>query len=96
MTNTSYTPGPWEIDGSIIKAFGRGTIAVVPSPRDSGVFECFYNIRLIAAAPDMAEALESALNSLETKPIYRYVKQNAYTLESVRRGRAILAKIKGE
>ncbi len=54
----NYTKGEWKKEGNKIKVFGRGTIAICPSPTDDeGVFEFAANAHIIAAAPEMYEAL---------------------------------------
>ncbi len=45
---------------------GKGVIANCPLPQAGGVFEVSANARLIAAAPEMLEALIVAKSSLET------------------------------
>ena len=63
MTTKAWTPGPWTVEKSRIKSLDkRATIAEVsigylPS------LEYRANRYLIAAAPDMAEALESIANN---------------------------------
>ena len=62
---TDYTPGPWEWDksmGTWVKMDGRVGARIIgigkyPEVSDS---EVHANARLIAAAPDMLEALEEA------------------------------------
>ena len=75
MTTTTHTPGPWTVDGNEI--FG---------PQDSGVIvarlpewgiladgpdPAAHNARLIAAAPDLLEALQYALERFECIPEHR-------------------------
>jgi hypothetical protein len=57
---TKWTPGPWEEIGLSVRVPTRGIIATCPTPQGGGVMECFHNTRLIAAAPEMAEALRAA------------------------------------
>lgn len=52
------TPGNWELKGSEIRVYGRGIIAIVPSPKDGGVMECVANARVLSAALDMLVALQ--------------------------------------
>jgi hypothetical protein len=68
---TEHTPEPWHIEPfqedegksiAICKA-GKGIIAVIPPPEDSPFFttdEDHANARLIAAAPELLEALREA------------------------------------
>lgn len=64
MNKTKFTPGPWERDGLKIRVHGRGVIcAVVARPQDGGTFDCQENASLIAAAPEMYEALKEVLES---------------------------------
>ena len=59
-----HTPGPWH-DGRIPS---RGRIYIVPSVSEGGVFEWTANARLIAAAPELLAALETARALLEHVP----------------------------
>lgn len=54
-----YTKGVWKQDGLSVKAWGRGVISISPTPEKGGVFECVANAQLIAAAPEMYEALKA-------------------------------------
>lgn len=64
MSETKHTPGPWEFDGP------HHNIIVWSSPNNR---ICFMtsdgpteaNARLIAAAPDLLEALKNIVNSIE-------------------------------
>ena len=62
-TDSKHTPRPWDRDGLTIKSFGRGIIAECPVPQRGGVFEVSGNARLIAAAPDLLEALQNLLST---------------------------------
>ncbi len=54
-----HTKGKWDRAGNEIKVSGRGTIASCPSPNHGGVLEFIANAHLIAAAPEMYEALKT-------------------------------------
>lgn len=69
---SKHTPGPWSFNGRVIKrdyrhiglsADAGETIAAVTGGKTSGPFfveddnECIANARLIAAAPDLLDAL---------------------------------------
>ncbi len=83
-----YTKGEWKKEGNKIIAFGRGIIAVCPSPQHEGVVEFVTNAHLIAAAPDMYEALEQV-----EKDALRYDEYQPMTLMQI--GKA-LAKAEGK
>jgi hypothetical protein len=66
MSNTKHTPGPWHVDGDMIRNnpdqhYSHSKWLVRLIPRDEGVErsqqEDDANARLIAAAPDLLEAL---------------------------------------
>ena len=73
--NTSFTNGPWKINGNSImgqkphQIFAR-TVAFVPdgpgSPSDEGV----ANARLIAAAPELLTQLARAVSALDAERIH--------------------------
>ena len=61
MEKATYTPGPWRAEGwkNVVVNLPTGeTIALCPGPKYAplGVFQA--NAALIAAAPDLLEALE--------------------------------------
>lgn len=60
MSETKFTPGPWEHNCNYVSAYGRGTICTAPMPKDGGVFDVQENLDLIAALPDLYAALEEA------------------------------------
>ena len=59
MSDTMFTPGPWVVDGTLVYA----DVGIQPHITDTGGFtdEPIANASLIAAAPDMYEALEEAI-----------------------------------
>lgn len=72
---TAHTPGPWVSEGRSVRrdsGLGYGEmIASVTGGAKSGPFfveddeECEANARLIAAAPDLLEALEAVWAALD-------------------------------
>lgn len=68
MTNSKSTPGPWRVDSSYyeyreIDSDSRlGIARVLPFGNDSG--ESAANARLIAAAPDLLNALRGLCDRL--------------------------------
>ena len=92
-----WTPGPWRYDrtnGSpttgehMIAGAKPGYLAEV---RDCGSGDVRANTHLIAAAPDMAEALEKALNFITNTE-----SEMGETLPCGDAARAALAKARGE
>lgn len=72
MTQPNHTPGPWRIGDAGTTVFGPkdpehpAPVTVMTSPPVSprvGFDERKANIRLIAAAPEMLEALEELLKA---------------------------------
>lgn len=62
MASASHTPGPWALDRSRI--YGENMlVASVAYFRDTSLEEA--NARLIAAAPDMLEALRLLADNIE-------------------------------
>lgn len=61
--NTKHTPGPWEMnvgqDGAVVYHPDQGTIADIPMDLSAHP----HNARLIAAAPELLEALRELLNA---------------------------------
>lgn len=58
----THTPGPWKKEGLKVIAGTRGTICVCPVVSLGGVFNVEANAHLIAAAPEMLEALKALLD----------------------------------
>ena len=97
MSDTKFTPGPWRYDrtnGSpttgehMIAGAKPGYLAEV---RDCGSGDVRANAHLIAAAPDMAEALEKALNFITNTE-----SEMGETLPCGDAARAALAKARGQ
>ena len=91
-----WTPGPWRVlnDEAIKVASSDGSLATVThihlrGRRDTSEVEA--NAHLIAAAPDMAEALEKALNFITNTE-----SEMGETLPCGDAARAALAKARGE
>lgn len=95
----NYTPGPWEVievKGSykipFVVAAGEKRVATCTgdqlNPEGTSIGEARANARLIAAAPELVEALEGFLNPANFRLTHGdSVFENA---------RALLARIKGE
>lgn len=65
MSNTTHTPGPWiHSGGQIYPDATAPTIAMIPS-FDKKDQEQQANARLIAAAPELLEALRGCIDELE-------------------------------
>lgn len=62
MTNTQHTPGPWDYDGYVIDENDR-VIADVFINDDENWQERNSNGRLIAAAPELLDALKELVES---------------------------------
>lgn len=64
MSDAKHTPGPWAAAGAsyiirITAAGERAPVAEVAMPMGRSGPECSSNARLIAAAPDLLEALKA-------------------------------------
>ncbi|MCY1520487.1 hypothetical protein D9M68_552650 [compost metagenome] len=93
-----HTPGPWEIDGQYVQQAGQRVVAVCDVLNmDKGGDKGWYsgpvteaNKRLIAASPELLEALEALLGM-------DVAYQRGPRVEAaVAVGRAAIAKAKGE
>lgn len=78
MINTKHTPGPWLIYNSInltemlIAKLGPGNLKT-----DIAIVEGRENARLIAAAPELLEACEHAIERLRKLDEYRKTDSSA-------------------
>lgn len=101
-----HTPGPWEIDPDyrpgmswnrhIVDGSGEGRICFMSNPGELGNHrECEANARLIAAAPDLLEALEViAGGDVDVSGTAIIVGTGASTV--MRQVRTAIAKARGE
>lgn len=75
MTESKYTPGPWELGtrrqvlatskrGLLVAQIATGTVTSTIGSSQIDEEEAASNARLIAAAPDLLEALKDARFSL--------------------------------
>lgn len=64
---SNYTPGPWTAEGweNLVVNAGNVTLASTPGYTNGNLAEAKANARLIAAAPELLEALERLASSLE-------------------------------
>ena len=93
MSAPKFTPGPWVKDGGSVVRKGRGVIASIPRPQDGGVFECEANSVLLAASPDLYDALdvaEAVMSIVEPRS------DKAEYLRALAQARAALAKARGD
>lgn len=99
MEKATYTPGPWRAEGwkNVVVNLPTGeTIALCPGPKYAplGVFQA--NAALIAAAPDLLEALEKLVGMVpEIARALPFGVPMAYAV-AFDDARAALAKARGE
>ena len=65
----THTPGPWQCWTSPDGRDGKGWLIVKPETHDDGTFRHEADARLIAAAPDLLEALESVLRLTKVQAV---------------------------
>lgn len=87
--NTKHTPGPWMIfqSGNIGSAEVRTPVHLVIASgnvKGENIETAMANARLIAAAPELLEALDNLVNTPEVR------------IEDMQQARAALAKARGE
>jgi len=85
MSETNFTPGPWKLNGHYIEArsgLGIARIAIV----DDGAGTLPGNASILAAAPELYEALDGLLDALPSATMHPAIKA----------ARAALAKARGE
>ena len=87
-----HTPGPWNVIGNII-CTNKGTTVAVIQHVWSDDKETSSNGRLIAAAPELLEALERLLRADEKPPTEEQAEEAIMAMGNARR---IIQKAKGE
>ena len=103
MSETRWTPGPWEIKSEFVGPlkivagddefiFGNGKLEVAYVGADT-FDQCRANARLISAAPDMYDALEMLIGWEDT--IRTYI-PNGGLHSALTAARSALAKARGE
>jgi len=102
MDNIKHTPGPWitgdwtafaglsvrQADGKSPDKWTGPLIARVVN--EAHYEQCSANARLIAAAPEMYEALKNALNTI------RALTEDYDTRQSFIKGQELIARVEGE
>lgn len=107
MTKAAHTPGPWVADfgeAFHIRPPEGGTLAQVTFLKGRGGLggrrdadECAANARLIAAAPDLLEALEAMLSHSDGWDVTQLRKRwGEQVVNEILTARAAIAKAKGE
>lgn len=114
MSEQKHTPGPWEVSGAthIWSPTAHANVASVSEPRGEGsdvgyqplkrnspdFEEACANARLIAAAPDLLEALSDVLDAYEYALQYKgdYFTEKHGDALVVEQARAAIKKAKGE
>jgi hypothetical protein len=108
MTKAEYTPGPWEIDdtapNSYLRIIGNidGDAYDDGSPRHIYTHVCDVldneqeeaNARLIAAAPELLDALEESI--LAMQKVYDQSEMAHVVMDELERAKAVIAKARGE
>lgn len=90
MSETKHTPGPWTWHGKGLEA--RNETVFIGSQRD--VYVLPADAHLIAAAPELLEALQKCLSHMEMNPsLYR--NRFGEWVPLVRECRAAVAKAEG-
>ena len=100
MSETKFTPGPWIVMERAVVAVRRFVIAEVfsdPLKKDSlAIEESKANLNLIAAAPDLFEALENLEPYLDAIVCYASTITEHPPNGFILKARAALAKARGE
>jgi hypothetical protein len=90
-TMSNHTPGPWAVSndqlGQYINAGGKVIAAIPDGSVASDYVQDVCNARLIAAAPDLLAACESACLTVWAEPQFKHLADKL---------RATIAKAKGE
>lgn len=87
---SAHSPGPWSLYGGYVRA-GKRTIAHVETDH-AAPLAVEANARLIAAAPEMLEALRDAVEEMDAWMLERT--PDADDIDEMRSGfRALIAKI---
>jgi hypothetical protein len=86
MSEKKWTPGPWADIQGYVTCRGGYNVATVKS---HGTYEGKANANLIAAAPDLYEALESLIDAMQHP-------ETDFLCDEIGIARSALAKARGE
>ncbi len=104
----AHTPGPWELNDLSVESASEGKwIACADSRMGNDLFEDQANARLIAAAPELLEALEALVSKLKLilpaidgALVMESIHGRPYTgpnlADELKQAEAAIAKAKGE
>ena len=96
---SDHTPGPWHLRVNPVhegqfdircETYGYAPLAVVRGDKRSTMKKSFENARLIAAAPDLLEALQTLLGDA------LQLRYDELPPESVAKAKAVIAKATGQ
>jgi hypothetical protein len=97
---SKHTPGPWRYEefgpNVIIKATKNPMLSVVHSLYHESREQMEANADLIAAAPELLEALEKMVGLFEPGRIYDFKEVSALSSEALHIAMAAIAKAKGD
>ena len=91
---SKHTPGPWEIEGTPrrgwdIFSLGEERRYITSDPMRERAINYERDARLMAAAPELLEALEKVVSFVDAG-------EGTWTVEEQQKARAAIAKAKGE
>lgn len=92
MTTPKYTPGPWHVSNGVQIRSEKHQLAKVWMMRNG---EGVANAQLIAAAPELLEALDTLCNGLEWMIENRPTIMDESDCEALNMARAVIAKATG-
>ena len=102
MSETKFTPGPWETDNYAVRSEGPNgrqialcEISVRGRPYDETYPEALSNATLIAAAPDLYEALLDALFCMDGVADGDFARDGDTVKAAMATARAALLKARG-
>lgn len=98
---SGHTPGPWRVSGGgstdVFADDGSHVARVgVRTAVGTAYVVALTNARLIAAAPDLLEALEWMVDNDETNEGGEWDEENAYWIDGLNKARAAIKKARGE
>ena len=92
MTQSKHTPGPWEVQGSTYITVNSLILAHCKQMGHVALEEAEANSRLIAAAPDLLEALKVAIDIRKNPEGVSFEAVKAF----IERAEAVIAKAEGD
>ncbi len=96
IMNAKHTPGPWETDGTVVRAMGNDDFEVDLTENSTPFPTTDANARLIAAAPELLNACVRMMVGITKRDSHNCEWYEGIEVDGAEEARAAIAKAEGE